>query len=244
MALPDALAEHPIPPLRPPTGWQTAPIRECGEPLVALGGFAPERIAVDARYFAARYPAALPECYVRAGVAERLAAAAALLPAGWRFVVFDGWRPLAVQQHLFDLDLAALRREQPGAADETLREQVLRYVALPSADPHCPSPHATGGAVDLSLLDARGVEIPMGTPFDAFAARAATRHFEQRLERGERLTAAETRCLRNRRWLFHALSAVAFTNYPEEWWHYDLGNQFNGQITGTDARYGLAPLPA
>src|SRR3954449_8151383 len=103
-------AEQPIPPLHAPSGWRTVSIRECGEPLVALSGYTPERIAVDARYYAAGYPGALPECYARAGVARRLAAAAARLPAGWRLVVFDAWRPLAVQRHLFDGYMDVLRR--------------------------------------------------------------------------------------------------------------------------------------
>lgn len=235
-----AAATRPIPPLRGPAGWQATPIRECGESLVALSAFAPDRLAVDPRYHGAGHPGALPECYVRLTVARRLADAAVRLPAGWRLVIFDAWRPYSVQRRLFDSHLAELRTEQRGVPDEALREQAARYVAPPSVDPTCPSPHATGGAVDLSLLDGRGAPVPMGTSFDAFDARAHTRYFERRLEAGERLNASEQACLRHRRLLFHALRAVGFTNYPEEWWHFDLGNQFHARITGTHAVYGLA----
>src|SRR5919202_583462 len=91
----DRAADRPIPPLCAPTGWRAVPLRECGEPLVALSEYAPQQIAVDPRYYAAGYPGALPECYARATVAERLVQAAATLPAGWRLVVFDAWRPMA-----------------------------------------------------------------------------------------------------------------------------------------------------
>lgn len=103
-------ADQAIPPLRAPAGWPAVAIRECGEPLLPLSTYAPERIAVDARYYAAGCPGSLPECYARATVARRLAAAAARLPAGWRLVVCDAWRPLAVQEHLFEDYLAGLRR--------------------------------------------------------------------------------------------------------------------------------------
>lgn len=229
-----------IPRLRGPETWRAVPIHECGEPLVALSAFAPERIAVDARYSAAGYPGAVAECYARAGVARRLAEAAAVLPAGWRLVVFDAWRPLAVQQHLFDGYVATLRSEAPDATQATLQTWAARYVAPPSVDPRCPSPHATGGAIDLSLLDADGAAVAMGTAFDAFDARAQTRYFEQRAEAGEWLDAEAAACLRHRRILFHCLRGAGFTNYPEEWWHFDAGNQFWGRIVGVDAIYGLA----
>jgi zinc D-Ala-D-Ala dipeptidase len=238
-----AAAERPIPALREPSGWRGVVIRECGEPLVALSGYAPARIAVDARYHAAGYPGALAECYARAAVAQRLAAAAAALPVGWRLVVFDAWRPLAVQQRLFDEYLAALRREQPMTSEAALRDRAARYVAPPSVNPACPSPHATGGAIDLSLLDAAGAAVEMGTAFDAFDARAHTRYFERRLEAGERLSAREQADLRHRRLLFHAMRTEGFTNYPEEWWHFDFGNQFHARIEGTHAIYGRA-LPS
>ena len=51
-------ADRPIPPLREPTGRRDVAIRECGEPLVALSTYAPDRVAVEARYQATGYPAA------------------------------------------------------------------------------------------------------------------------------------------------------------------------------------------
>lgn len=224
------LAERPIPVLSAPAGWRKLTIRECGEPLVALSGWAPARIAVDARYHGAGYPGALADCYVREMVACRLDAAAVLLPPGWRLIVLDAWRPLTVQQHLFYLYVARIHEEQPTASDATVRQQAARYVAPPSADMACPSPHATGCAVDLSVLDANGCPVDMGTEFDAFDSRAHTRFFETRLERGESLAPAEQAWLQHRRILFHALRAVGFVNYPEEWWHYEYDRSRFGPL--------------
>jgi D-alanyl-D-alanine dipeptidase len=225
-------AARPIPPSDAPAGWRRLTIRECGEPLIALADYAPNRVAVDSRYYAAGYAGALAECYARETVARRLVAAAALLPPGWRLVIFDAWRPLAVQQHIFDAYLSQLRGDQPAAAEPALREQAAHYVAPPSADLACPSPHATGCVIDLSALDGNGVPVDLGTEFDAFDPRAHTRHFETRIEAGEMLTAADNACARHRRILFHALRAVGFVNYPHEWWHYEWARERYGPLLG------------
>jgi D-alanyl-D-alanine dipeptidase len=78
----------------------------------------------------------------------------------------------------------------------------------------------------------------MGTEFDHFGPEAATRYFEDKLLKAETLTIEEYSCLQNRRLLFHVLAEVGFTNYHEEWWHFDYGNQFWGKITGKQAIYG------
>lgn len=31
----------------------------------------------------------------------------------------------------------------------------------------------------------------------------------------------------NRKILYDAMIIAGFTNYPEEWWHFDFGNQFS-----------------
>jgi hypothetical protein len=31
---------------------------------------------------------------------------------------------------------------------------------------------------------------------------------------------------------------VGFTNYREEWWHFDYGNRFWAKLNGTDSIYG------
>jgi zinc D-Ala-D-Ala dipeptidase len=238
------LAARPIPPLALPPAWQAIPIAEGGEPLVALGAYAPARIAVEPRYHQAGYPGALPECYLRAGVARRLAEAARALPSGWRFVVFDGWRPVPVQQALYDEYRAELRARWPAASDAWLDAETARYVSRPSADPVRPAPHLTGGAVDLGLRDAADDLVAMGTPFDACEPASATDHFERRRAAGEHLTPAETAALRHRRLLYHALTAAGFSSYGEEWWHFECDrSQYGPILTLADGLQGPPPRP-
>jgi D-alanyl-D-alanine dipeptidase len=230
----EAFAARPIPPPSAPAGWRRLTIRECGEPLVGLTDYAPDRLVVDPRYYQAGYVGALAESYARATVARRLVTAAGFLPPDWRLVIFDAWRPQAVQQQLFDTYLARLRAEQPTAPEALLCEQAARNVAPPSADPASPSPHSTGCVIDLSALDAHGQPIDMGTEFDAFDARAHTRYFEGRVEAGPSLTPGEQAYLRHRRVLYHALRAVGFVNYPQEWWHYEYCRSQYGPLVGLD----------
>lgn len=192
---------------------------ECGEPLVPLSDLS-KQIRVHSYYYHQGYAGALQDCYLREGAARRLRQAAEQLPAGYYLVVLDGWRPYELQIALYEQFKRNLL-QQGWPDDESLVERLTKFVALPSTQPDNPSPHITGGAVDLTIGGPDGW-LEMGTEFDDFSERAATRYYECLPEhaRGER----EERIRRNRRWLYHLMTEAGFTNYPEEWWHYDYGN--------------------
>jgi D-alanyl-D-alanine dipeptidase len=235
-------ADIAIPPLKSPIDWKHVKIYECGEKLVPLSALDQQRIIVDPEYYKAGYQHALEECYARETVARMLHTAAKTLPERWKIVLFDVWRPLLLQKQLFDEYRAKLRIQHPQAEDHELDEKTQRYVSLPSSDPAHPSPHATGGALDLSLRDETGKNLEMGAGFDIFDDRCHTRYYEVQVEQKGKLAPQEEVWLRNRRILFHALTRVGFTNYPEEWWHFDYGNQFWARIKGVEAIYGIASL--
>jgi zinc D-Ala-D-Ala dipeptidase len=221
----------PIPPLVEPPNWARLPIVESGEPLVTVADGA-DNVRVHSLYAALGIPGASAGVRVRAGVYERLKQAAHSLPPGLTLVVFDGYRPLAVQQRLWDDYAAQITARNPHWSPEAVRRAVSEFVAVPTADPACPPPHRTGGAVDVYLVDATGARLPMGTEPDETSPASATRHYEEYPE--EPYTG-------NRRVLFHALTGAGFTNYQGEWWHYDYGNQRWANCAGRDhAIYGLA----
>jgi zinc D-Ala-D-Ala dipeptidase len=70
---------------------------------------------------------------------------------GMGLKIFDGYRPLAVQQRMWDL----------------IRDE--RYVSNPSKNR---GRHTRGTAVDVTLVDRRGNELRMPTGFDDFTERA------------------------------------------------------------------------
>lgn len=216
------------------TGWREIPIAECGEPLVRLEPSA--RIHVRSAYVELGYEAALPDIYLRSGVARRLAYAARLLPDGYTYVVWDGWRPVELQAELYGryrADIAA----STGLAGDALEQETQKFVSLPSTDPRKPSPHLTGGAVDLTLGDRDGNPLDMGGEFDELTRRSEPSFYEDVASLFGRMYRDRRRVLRR------SLETAGFTNYPEEWWHFDLHDQFWGLITGKTASYGPAALP-
>jgi D-alanyl-D-alanine dipeptidase len=89
---------------------------------------------------------------VRREVAEALNAIQAELEAqGLGLKIFDGYRPLSVQQLMWDL-----------IQDE-------RYVSNPAKNK---GRHTRGTAVETTLVNTAGEELAMPTPFDDFTERA------------------------------------------------------------------------
>lgn len=278
--------EQPIGELGSVAGWKQLPIAECGEPLVPLGAFSNfPQIATDSIYVGERssspYPCAnlqnsMFTIFVREGVAKRLAKAAELLPPRYMLLVWDAYRPLGVQQALFDYYVGVL--EDRGIPHNQAIIDAQRFVSIPSEDPTKPPPHNTGGAVDLTIICfsetewremerlkkivqipetsknwqqiyiaemerqklIREVSLPleMGTVFDGVRLETATRFYEE--IDAVQLTEKEQHYLANRRLLWSVMTAAGFSNYPEEWWHFDFGNQFDAARTGQQAVYGAA----
>jgi D-alanyl-D-alanine dipeptidase len=77
----------------------------------------------------------------------------------------------ALLEHSADLDHSA--------AIEQVIADVGRFWATPSDDPATPPPHSTGAAVDLSLADAAGQPLAMGSPIDAIGAVSEPNHFAE-----------------------------------------------------------------
>jgi D-alanyl-D-alanine dipeptidase len=224
----------PIPPIKSVFGWKQIEIDECGEPLIELNMLAPGLIIVDAQYHNRQIRHASDTLYARESVSERLAMASRMLPEEHRLLIWDAWRPLEVQQALFDSYLEELRKLKSDMPEETLEETAQAYVSLPSSDPCKPSPHYTGGAVDLTIMGPDEMPLLMGTEFDHFGEEASTLYFENRpLQQGEKLLR------NNRRLLYHTMVNADFSGYDEEWWHFDFGNQFDAARTGkTNAIFG------
>lgn len=221
----------PIPPEEKEAGALPA-ICENSESLLSLMQYAPQ-LEVYPVYFKEGLAGAMADCLVRSSVADRLLQAARLLPDGLRLVVLDGYRPLQVQQALYDRFKQQLL-EQGWTESEEMYAELHRFVARPTANPAKPPRHLTGGAVDLTIAGPDGW-LEMGTAFDDFSERACTRYFETLAN----LSEADQKARANRRLLYHVMIRAGFTNYADEWWHFDYGNQAWAAQTGSPcARYG------
>lgn len=154
----------------------------------------------------------LENCYVQPVVAEMLAEALAYLQTDYpdfTFKIYDGVRPLSVQQILWD------ELDKP----ENIKPL---YVA----DPKKGSLHNYGVAVDLTLgYKPTGEELDMGTGYDFFGYPAYPDREEQMLKEG-RITEQQ---VANRKILREAMLHAGFTGIGSEWWHF---NAFSRKVAG------------
>jgi D-alanyl-D-alanine dipeptidase len=112
-----------------------------------------------------------------------------LAAEGLGLKLWDAYRPLAVQQRMWD----------------AIRDP--RYVSDPAVNA---GRHTRGTAVDVTLVNRRGRELPMPTDFDDFSAAA---HQDAAGISPER--AAHARRLRT------AMERRGFRSFATEWWHFD-----------------------
>ncbi len=225
------LAPIPAPPFE---DWgKVPPPIECGEPLVDPTLLSP-RITYGAAYLHQGLPGAEATCLVRREVARRLAEAAEKLPEGCTIHIFDSLRSLKVQKALYDQFYAVAAAEHPQATPEELEAIIDEFVAIPVKRLDRPSPHATGGAVDLTLYR-DGTPLDMGTGFDDFSPLANTDALERACPPG--LENARD----NRRVLYHLMASVGLVNYSSEWWHYAYGERQWAVRTGMTPIYGFCP---
>jgi D-alanyl-D-alanine dipeptidase len=212
--VPSPRGRAPIPHLVEPDLMPHSPAAEHGD-LVRVTA---PRVTDAAAYHWAGLPDAVRHSHTRPEVADRVASAARRLPDGFGLAIFDAWRPLSVQQILFEA----------AYADPALPPG---FVTPPSLDPNLVPPHNTGGTVDVTLTW-RGKPLALGTPFDDFTDRAHTRALEGTLDPSRNL----------RRVLYWTMRSVGFVVIHNEWWHYEYGTRRWAAITGQPVRYGATSL--
>lgn len=141
-------------------GWKEIPIEPIDEPLVPLGINSKYPIYTDSIYSGERSSSPYGEglggslftLFIRSRVAEAMARVESRLPSGLHLVLMDSYRPLEVQKSLFDIYFTELKRLRPEWEENQLLTETQKYVSLPSNDPTKPSPHNTGGSIDLTLM--------------------------------------------------------------------------------------------
>ncbi|MGQ9871234.1 M15 family metallopeptidase [Leptodesmis sp.] len=213
-------------PLKP---YKLVPIQECGEPLVAIPSD-PFTFIHPHPYerLGAPYDDKSP-FYVRQGVLERLLNAQSQLQKshpGWKIQIFDAYRPLAVQQFMVDHTFAEVLQQKRLTESElteleraAILELVYEFWALPDPDPAKPPPHSTGGAVDITLVDATAQVVDMGSPIDELSPRSYPNHFATSKNAPEQTYHAHRELLN---WV---MTQAGFQRHPGEWWHFCYGDQ-------------------
>jgi zinc D-Ala-D-Ala dipeptidase len=104
-------------------------------------------------------------------------------------------------------------------------EQVYQFWAAPSSNPATPPPHSTGAAVDVTLVDAAGNTVEMGSPIDEMSPRSYPEHFATNRSSAGQLAH------QNRRLLLQVMTSAGFRQHPQEWWHFSYGDQLWAWLT-------------
>ena len=209
--------------------YHAIPIEDCGEPLVPIPSEAFAMVAPHPyQQLGAPYGHHSPY-QLRAGVLSALQEAQGWLQQQqpqWRIQIFDAYRPIAVQQFMVNHALEEQRQQRyPHQANLTedqhreLMAEVIQFWAIPSHDPRTPPPHSTGAAIDISLVDAEGHPVPMGSPIDEISERSWPNYFANNTD------PQAQRFHRHRQILNQAMTTAGFCRHPQEWWHFSLGDQ-------------------
>lgn len=143
--------------------------------------------------------------WLRLEAAAGLEASAAWLATkhpGHRIVVLDALRPQRVQE--------AIWRDVAGTP-------AARYFANPERG----SIHSFGMAVDVSLRDADGRELDMGSGFDEMTLVSHPALHAEHLASG----ALKPTHVAQRECLLQAMQHGGFAGIPHEWWHFDHGDR-------------------
>lgn len=142
------------------------------------------------------------EAYLHPLAMESLIKAQSLLKAvnqDYTLVIYDAARPMSVQKIMWDVV-----KNTPQSI----------YVSNPA---NGGGMHNYGLAVDVTILDEKGIPLSMGTPFDHFGKEAHIDNEEELVKQGKISVQEKT----NRQLLREVMEEAGFKSLRSEWWHFN-----------------------
>jgi D-alanyl-D-alanine dipeptidase len=187
----------------------TAQVREGFDKLVDIQVIDPT-IKIDLKYASSdnfmkkKLYFDINKLYLQKEVALRLSLAQKYLKSlhpTYSLLVYDGARPLSVQQAMWD------------ALDSIPVRERTKFVSNPASG----SVHNYAAAVDLTICDAKGEPLDMGAGYDDIR-RIAYPRFEAEFLKSKQLTQTH---ISNRELLRMVMKSQKFVNIATEWWHFN-----------------------
>lgn len=233
--------------------WKKIEIKENNDPLILIPSefcypfyFKEMKITDDDRIF------------LRSSVFQMFLLANEIMKKnGLRLLIYDGWRPLKLQENLFwfylkkftankfnlqndfshaksPVEIKNIFNSFPITTQEVLKEANKTYVSWPSSDKYSPSPHSTGGSVDVWVYN-DGHPLNLGIPFDWMEENAGA-FYHLKLFR-KRYHGNEKKICFSRNLLIYSMVKAGFSCYGPEIWHFNYGNQMDSLVKGGIAQY-------
>jgi D-alanyl-D-alanine dipeptidase len=179
------------------------------------------------------------------------------LGAPARLRIDDALRPHQVQKFAFEVAWPmVIKSMNPEMTDEEIAREIPNHCARPSERP-TPTPHATGGALDVALIN-----LETGEAFDRGHKGGAVKgtaypdfHEGYHLEEGQsdivnapeqaEVAPETSEIVLARRVLCYAMTEIAGLHVnPQEIWHYGKGDPLSEYVSGShNPYYGIAELP-
>jgi len=160
--------------------------------------------------------------FMRASVYKRLIKAEGMLPKGLHLCIYEAYRSLDLQNHLFQTHFHHLQKTYPQWSSNKifhLTTTLVSPVTNPDGSQNIP-PHSTGGAIDIYLIDDHNVPLDMGIhPKDWMQDK------DGRLSKTKSIYISK-KAQHLREILTQVLSAQGFVNYPYEYWHWSYGDRY------------------
>jgi D-alanyl-D-alanine dipeptidase len=172
---------------------------------------------------------------IRKTVYDMLIEAQTLLPANLRLCVNEGYRSHKSQDLLFKHRLNQIKAANPAFSyTEAFAETAKLISPVTNLDGTVNIlPHATGGAIDVYLVNDKGKAVDMGL-YPKDWRRSDIYKNQSRID--SEVISEEARYYRDQ--MAYALAAVGFVNYPNEYWHWSYGDSYWAYHTGNYAIYG------
>lgn len=196
-----------------------------------------DEFEIGNEYFKMGLPGSDERVFIRTEVLRRLRKVQEILPEGYRFLIFDGFRSMETQKAIFDHVVNKIMKEK-GLNYQDAFDIACTFFTNPDKITQDHVPHNSGGAIDLALMY-QGQALDMGTEFDETDEKSYTGFFEGPFDTKYQIDRQRWMKIReNRRLLVHSMSTQGFTNYECEWWHFDFGNIFWSKKLNRNIQFG------
>lgn len=178
-------------------------IHENNEPMVEIKETEKIKLLTEHKYL---------RPFLRKTVNDMLVNASYNLPNDYKLLIVTCYRSVEMQREMYRNRKMQLARRHPLKMIfhyPAWIKMVNIYTAPPGG-----SPHQTGSAIDLTLINSGGNRLDMGTSLTDFGVKV---HMENDLITPEQRG--------NRKTLRDAMTKAGFAYYPLEWWHYCYGDR-------------------
>lgn len=174
---------------------------------------------------------------MRRSVYNKLIEAQKMLPDGLKLCIYEGYRSLNLQEHLFNNRYDEVKKQHPNWSHKDIFIETTRLVApvVNLDESHNIPPHATGGAIDVYLINGKREVVDMGICVEDWM-----KDLDGSISQTNSVKISDQAKM-YRNIMSSVLTKVGFVNCPTEYWHWSFGDRYWAYHKKNEyAIYGIA----